>query len=386
MSTLVSLARRHGFDVLIVLASLESVLAVAFAGDSADAPQSSKWFAVPAIALIPLPLLARRRFAFAAPAAVWLLGAAISFVDGRLPTYNGATLAVGLAAALLLGNLADAVQTRIGLAVAVGGAAIVVYNDPTHSAGEFVFIPLLVTIAWLAGYALRERSVQAEAAEERARQAEREREAAARVAVAEERVRIARELHDVVAHALSVMVLQVGAVRHRLPPELAEDRNALEDVEEAGRRALAEMRRLLGAMRRDDELELAPQPSLASLDALVEQVGRAGLPVHMHVEGEPIALPAGIDLSAYRIIQEGLTNALKHARATRADVTVHYAPDAVELEVRDDGAGRARTDGLGHGLVGIRERVKIYGGDMTAESAPGRGFVLRTRLPLERVR
>jgi signal transduction histidine kinase len=168
-------------------------------------------------------------------------------------------------------------------------------------------------------------------------------------------VRIARELHDVVAHALSVMVLQVGAVRHRLPGELGEDRDALTDVEQAGRRALAEMRRLLGAMRRDDEPELAPQPSLASLDA-------------------------------YRIIQEGLTNALKHARASRADVTVHYGPDAVELEVRDDGAGRAATDGLGHGLVGIRERAKIYGGDMTAESAPGRGFVLRTRLPLERVR
>jgi signal transduction histidine kinase len=384
MSTLWALVRRHGFDALVVIASLESALAAAFAGDRATAPQSSRWFAVPAAALIPLPLLARRRFAFAAPAAVWLLGAAISFVDGRLPVFNGATLAVGLAASLLLGNLADGVQARIGLAVAVGAAAIIVYNDPSHSSGEFVFIPLLVTIAWLAGFALRERSSQARAAEERAQQAEREREAAARVAVAEERVRIARELHDVVAHALSVMVLQVGAVRHRLPRALEEDRDALGDVEQAGRRALAEMRRLLGAMRRDDGLELAPQPSLAGLDALAEQVGRAGLPVHMHVEGEPVALPAGVDLSAYRIIQEGLTNALKHARATRADVTVHYAPDAVELEVRDDGAGRATTDGLGHGLVGIRERVKIYGGEMTAESAPGRGFVLRTRLPIER--
>ena len=384
MGRLWSLARRYGFDALIIAAALESALAVAFAGDSGSAPQSTKWFAVPAIALVPLPLLARRRLPFAAPAVVWLLGAAISFVDGRLPVFNGATLAVGLAAALLLGNLADGRQARVGLLIAVGGAAIVVYNDPTHSAGEFVFIPLLVTIAWLAGFALRERSAQAEAAEGRALQAEREREAAARVAVAEERVRIARELHDVVAHALSVMVLQVGAVRHRLPGELGEDRDALGDVEQAGRRALAEMRRLLGAMRRDDGLELAPQPSLASVDALVEQVGRAGLPVHVHVEGEPVPLPTGIDLSAYRIIQEGLTNALKHARATRADVIVHYAPDAVELEVRDDGAGRATSDGLGHGLVGIRERVKIYGGEMTADSAPGRGFVLRTRLPLTR--
>jgi signal transduction histidine kinase len=302
------------------VASLESALAVVFAGDSANAPQTTLWFTVPA----------------AASAAVWLLGAAISFVDGRLPVFNGATLAVGLAAALLLGNLADGTQTRVGLVISVGGAAIVVYNDPTHSAGEFVFIPLLVTIAWLAGFALRERSAQAEAAEERALHAERRREAAARIAVAEERVRIARELHDVVAHALSVMVLQVGAVRHRLPAELDEDRDALADVEHAGRRALAEMRRLLGAMRRDDALELAPQPSLASVDALVEQVGRAGLPVHMYVKGEPFGLPAGIDLSVYRIIQEGLINALKHARATRADVTVHYTPELFQkLGLRD---------------------------------------------------
>jgi signal transduction histidine kinase len=376
------LVRRHGFDALIVVAALVSALAAAFS-DSADAPQSTHWFAVPAIALLPLSLLARRRFPFAAPAAVWILGGGLSFADGRLATFNGATLAAGLAATFLLGNLSDAVQGRIGLAVAVGGAVIVVYNDPSHPTGEFVSIPLMVTIAWLAGFALRERSVQAEAAEERAQLAEFEREAAARVAVAEERVRIARELHDVVAHAMSVMVLQVGAVRHRLPRALAGDKDALADVEQAGRMALAETRRLLGAMRRDNELELAPQPSLASLDALVEQVSRAGLPVRMHVEGEPFALPAAIDLSAYRIVQEGLTNALKYARATRADVTVHYAADAVELVVRDDGPGGGTGDGGGLGLVGIRERVKLYGGEMTAGPAPGRrGFVLRTRLPL----
>lgn len=382
MNRLWPLVRRHGFDALIVVAALVSALAAAFS-DSADAPQSTQWFAVPAIALLPLPLLARRRFPFAAPAAVWILGGGLSFADGRLATFNGATLAAGLAAAFLLGNLSDAVQGRIGLAVAVGSAVIVVYNDPSNPTGEFVSIPLMVTIAWLAGFALRERSVQAEAAEERARLAEFEREAAARVAVAEERVRIARELHDVVAHAMSVMVLQVGAVRHRLPRALAGDKDALADVEQAGRMALAETRRLLGAMRRDDELELAPQPSLASLDALVEQVSRAGLPVRMHVEGEPFALPAAIDLSAYRIVQEGLTNALKYARATRADVTVHYAADAVELVVRDDGPGGGTGDGGGLGLVGIRERVKLYGGEMTAGPAPGRrGFVLRTRLPL----
>ena len=159
----------------------------------------------------------------------------------------------------------------------------------------------------------------------RATQAEREREAAARIAVAEERARIARELHDIVAHAVSVMVLQVGVVRHKLPEELAEEADALRGVEQTGRAALAEMRRLLGAMRSEDgEAELSPQPSLERLDALAEEVGRAGLPVRVHVEGEPVRLPRAIDLSAYRIVQEGLTNALKHAHAGHADVTVRY--------------------------------------------------------------
>ena len=136
-------------------------------------------------------------------------------------------------------------------------------------------------------------------------------------------------------------------------------------------------------MRRDgDDVELAPQPGLDGLDSLLEEVGRAGLPVELHVEGEPFPLPRGLDLSAYRIVQEGLTNALKHARASHADVTVRYRPDELEIEVRDDGRGSATSDGLGHGLVGIRERVKIYGGEMTAGTATGGGFVLSTRLPL----
>ncbi len=286
-----------------------------------------------------------------------------------------------MAAAVLLGNLQNERQARLGLVIVLAGAATIVYNRPGHGAGELAFAPLLFVIGWLAGYALRERAEQAEAAEERAAQAERERDAASRIAVAEERARIARELHDVVAHAVSVMVLQVGAVRHRL--EDPDDRGALESVEQAGRTALAEMRRLLGAMRRDgDGVQLGPQPGLGELGPLLEEVGRAGLPVELHVEGERLDLPRGIDLSAYRIVQEGLTNALKHAQATQADVTVRYAPAELELEVRDDGRGTAASDSLGHGLVGIRERVSIYGGEMTARPANGGGFVLSARLPL----
>jgi signal transduction histidine kinase len=180
------------------------------------------------------------------------------------------------------------------------------------------------------------------------------------------------------------MVLQVGAVRHKLPGELDDDRDALSAVERAGRTALTEMRRLLAAMRHEgDEAALGPEPGLDRLNWLVEEIGRAGLPVELHVEGEPVALPRGVDLSAYRIVQEGLTNALKHARATTADVTVRYRPHALQLEIRDDGIGNTTGDGLGHGLVGIRERVKIYGGEMSVGAANGGGFILSTRLPLE---
>jgi signal transduction histidine kinase len=220
------LASRYGFDALIAIAAIESALEVARRHDSLGAPRTTLWFAVPAVALVVLPLLGRRRFPFAAPASVWLIGAALSFADGRLVVFTHSVFVAGMAAALLLGNLRDAVQARLGLAVVLA-CAVIVYNDPNHGPGELIFIPVLFGIGWLAGFAVRERSTQAEAAEVRAIHAERERDAAARIAVAEERARIAREPHDIVAHAVSVMVLQVGAVRHKLPQTLAEDKDAL---------------------------------------------------------------------------------------------------------------------------------------------------------------
>lgn len=383
MSRLWPFARRHGFDVLIVITAVESALEVAFRNNPGRSPQTSLWFAVPAVAGGVLILLGRHRFPFGAPAIFWLGAAAVSFLDGRLVVFTYGVELAGFAAALLLGNVRSAEQARAGLAIVVGGAAIIAHNDPNHTAGELVFIPLLFTIAWLVGFALRGHAVQAEAAEARANQAERERETAALLAVAEERARIARELHDIVAHAVSVMVLQVGAVRHRLPDVLADDRDALRDVEGAGRAALTEMRRLLGAMRRDgDGAELAPQPRLSSLEPLLDEIRHAGLAVDLHIEGERVPLPHAIDLSAYRIVQEGLTNALKHANASHADVLVRYRPDELQIDVRDDGHGPSTSDGLGHGLVGIRERVKLFGGQMNAGAANGRGFILSTRLPL----
>jgi signal transduction histidine kinase len=374
--------RKYWFDLLIALLVVAAMLEVVVGRNSPDAPHTTLWFALPAIAILALPLLARRRLPFA-PAAHWLLAVGISFVDWRLIPFAISVFVVGLVAAFLLGNLRDPVQAGIGLAFAVAGSATVVYKIPGHTTAMLVFIPLEFAIGWVAGFAVHERAEQAEAAEVRATHAERERDAAARVAVAEERVRIARELHDIVAHAVSVMVLQVGAVRHRLPDAATEDREALSNVEQAGRTALTEMRRLLAAMRSDgDEAELTPHPGLDGLHSLLEEVGRAGLPVQLHVDGDPFPLPAAIDLSAYRIVQEGLTNALKHARASNANVTVRYWPDELQLEVRDNGGGSSTSDGVGHGLVGIRERVKIYGGEMTAETANGGGFTLSTRLPL----
>jgi signal transduction histidine kinase len=344
---------------------------------------AARWLEVVAIAGIVLALLLRRRLPFAAPASVWLVSATLSFLDGRLVTSQTSVFLAGLGAALLLGNLRDEVQSRVGLAFVIGGAAIVVYNDPNHEAGGYLFTPVLFALAWLAGYALRARTEQTEAAEERAARAEREREASARVAVAEERARIARELHDVVAHAVSVMVLQVGAVRHRMPESEAENREALKNVEQAGRTALTEMRRLLGAMRGDDDRpQLVPQPGLAELESLLDDVRAAGLVVALEVQGDPVALPPGLDLSAYRIVQEALTNTLKHAHARHAEVLVSYCPRDVRVEVRDDGRGPAPSDGSGHGLVGVAERVNVYGGDMWTGAGPAGGFELRARLPL----
>ena len=213
--------------------------------------------------------------------------------------------------------------------------------------------------------------------------ARRERDVAAREAVVDERARIARELHDVVAHHVSTMVVQAGAERRLVPPEQQETREVLGSIERTGRGALTEMRRMVAMLRQDPADDLAPQPRLSDLPELVRQMQEAGLEVRLDVEGEPRPLPEGIELSAYRIVQEALTNAYKHAAGAHALVEVGYGVDSLSLVVRDDGRS-SRGDDLpgGHGLVGMQERVALYGGTFEAGTAETGGFTVRVQLPV----
>jgi signal transduction histidine kinase len=242
---------------------------------------------------------------------------------------------------------------------------------------------------WAVGTVLRQRAAHAEQAISRAAQLEREHTEQAAAAVEAERTRIARELHDIVSHSISVVTIQTQAVRRRLRPDQLREAADLAAVETTAREALAEMRRLFGVLRADGEsASLVPQPGLSELDRLVTTLGSGDLAVQLEIEGEPYDLPPGIDLAAYRIIQEGLTNAVRHAGATQVTVRVTYRPQQVDMEVLDDGRGlpAARTAGAephgGHGLVGIRERVALYGGAVELGPAPGGGVRLAARLPV----
>jgi signal transduction histidine kinase len=380
-----SLARGYWFDGLIV-AGLGVGLAevtVTVHEKKGPGPRGPLWFDLLTILAITLPLFARRRFPFGAPVAVGVAIASSSFVDERVIPNGLIAILVSIATFVLLGMVRDRSQAVAGLAFGIGVTAIIVHNDPTGRVGNFVFTSIVFCIAWTVGFAISYKLSEADEAKERAARAEREREERARLAVSDERARIARELHDVVGHSVSVMTVQASAARRLLRPDQAKEREALLVVEQTGREALAEMRRMVGVLRRPEEAPaLAPQPSLEYLDKLVEHARETGLPVELRIEGEPVQLPAGVDLTAYRLVQEGLTNALKHAKARQAEVLVRYGDGQVELTVSDDGRGAGSGDGGGHGLVGMRERVSVYGGELEAGPRPGGGYRLRARLPV----
>jgi signal transduction histidine kinase len=377
------LARRFWFDGLILAGLGLSLAATVVDQHKKDGPGGPLWFDVLAVLAFTTPLFARRRFPVGSLLAVGIAIGASSFIDGRLVPNNFVTFLVGLALVVLFGMRPQRPQGLAGLAFVIGVAAIVVHNDPKGRVGDFIWNVLVFTVAWIIGFAIGGKFREADEAKERAARAEREREERARLAVSDERARIARELHDVVGHSVSVMTVQASAVRRLLEPDQEKEHEALLVVEQTGREALAEMRRMVGVLRRPEEAPaLAPQPSLEFLDKLVEHAREAGLPVELRIEGEPVQLPAGVDLTAYRLVQEGLTNALKHARAQSAEVVVRYNDGNVELTVSDDGRGGGGGDGGGHGLVGMRERVSVYGGELEAGPRPEGGYRLRVRLPV----
>ncbi len=376
MQRLVSLARDHAVGLLgFVLAGLALIEAV-------GQPHSRS--AAILAPLASLSLVACGRFPFGAPALTLAFLAGLSILNGPAVEDMTAPFFTVLLTAWAIAAFNDRRHAIAGLFLLVATLALVTSQFEEQHIGDYVWITFFVSALWLAGFVLNRRSEQGRLLAERARLAEEARAEEALRAVAEERAHIARELHDVVGHSVSVMTVQASAVRRLLLPEQEKEREALLTVEQTGREALAEMRRMVGVLRRPEEAPaLAPQPSLEHLDKLVAQTREAGLPVALRIEGEPKTLPGGADLTAYRLVQEGLTNTLKHARASHAEVVVRYGDAEVEVVVSDDGDGGGNGAGGGHGLVGMRERVSVYGGELRAGERPSGGYELRATLPIK---
>ena len=342
------------------------------------------------LCLASIPIAFRRRAPMAVLVTTFLgtvLYESVGFPTGNVPL--GPMVALYTVAARC-----DRRRSSTALGLAAVGVTIVLFtarwevNLATIISNSFVFVA-----SYLVGETMKSRRAVVAALEDRAVQAEATRMEEAKRAVAEERTRIARELHDVVAHSMSVMIVQAGAARRVLAQHPDQAAESLASIESTGRGAMAEMRRLLGVLRddRDDTAAMAPQPSVRDLESLLAACAEAGLPVSVEVDGQARDLPAGIDLSAYRIVQEALTNARKHAGPATAVVVLRYGDDALDIEVRDDGRGAAAgatdegVDGSGHGLIGMRERVDLYGGDLEAGPRAGGGFTVRAHLPLASV-
>jgi signal transduction histidine kinase len=376
------LLRRYWFDVLIVVGLGLGLVAAVVDQTHKDGPQGPLWFDVLVVIGFTTPFLARRRFPMGAPITVGLVVALSTFVDNRLVQDTGAFLS-GMAVAVMFGMRPSRIQSIGGWVFLQLVSAVVTVNDPQGSPGDFVWGLVVFSIAWIIGFSIAGKFREVDFAKELAERAEAEREEQAQLAVADERARIARELHDVVGHSVSVMTVQASAVRRLLDPDQEKVHQALLVVEQTGREALAEMRRMVGVLRRPEESPaLAPQPSLEHLDKLVAHAREAGLPVQLRIEGDSVPLPGGLDMTAYRFVQEGLTNAIKHARAQHAEVLVRFSDGDVELTVTDDGPGGGDGDKGGHGLVGMRERISVYGGELEAGPQAGGGFRLHARLPI----
>jgi signal transduction histidine kinase len=335
------------------------------------------------VLLATVPLAWRRQ----APLPVFAVIASTFSVTFSLTNAMGSFFAEfvpALIAAYSVARYGSRRQVLAGIAITLGAELLLItMADDFQNADEILFDAIFWSAAWLGGWTIRVGEERARDLGRRAERLEREREAGARAAVVDERARIARELHDVVAHGMSLMVVQAGAARSLLNGD-SDPRvhDHLQSLEASGRQSLSEMRRLLTVLRDDDELALEPLPGLDQLDALVSATRQAGVDVTVQIEGRPEPLAPGIDLTAFRIVQEALTNTIKHAGPANAQLTVRYQPDALELEIVDDGRGNAGGDGTGHGLIGMRERAALYGGELQAGARDDGGYAVRVRLPI----
>jgi signal transduction histidine kinase len=332
-----------------------------------------------------LPLAARRRFPLAVLATSVASGLAFAALD-LSPDLLWMTFLVAVYSVAAYGSRWVSLA---GLVVAEVGSVANQLTPGRFQAPTVISNALLIAAVWLLGHFVGVRRVYVGQLEERTAELEQAREELARRAVTEERLRLARELHDVVAHSMSVIAVQSGVGAHVADTNPQEAAKALAAIEATSRAALEELRRLLGVLRQEDEPQgaLAPVPGLADLDSLLAEVGKAGLAVKLQINGTRPPLPAGVDLSAYRIVQEALTNVVKHAGPAHAQVTIGYRDQDVTVEVIDDGRGAVTSAsngrvGTGHGLIGMRERVQVFGGDLQTGPRPGGGFRVAARLPL----
>jgi signal transduction histidine kinase len=379
-------ASRRALDPERALAALAVLFAVAQLVEAALVDDAGVRAVTLVFALLtPLPLVFAWRAPLASLLAVDLLFVLGAVLGGRLLNSSQVAVFLCVVGIFVVGLRAPLRELVVGAVAAVGlltatalleGAS----GDLVSGVAWVAIVP--VGVPALAGRVLRTRNALNRRLDEQAREIERNRAEREQAAVLSERTRIARELHDVVAHDVSVMLVQAAAAKRTVPADPERARAAIAAVEDTGREALGELRRLLGVLRRgDEELALAPQPSLERIGALVARMRATGLPVELEVAGDPVHLSPGVDAAAFRIVQEALVNVARHAAATHALVRVDYEPAAVELVVSDDGRGEGPIRD-GRGLVNLRERVALYGGELRAERRRPRGFELRARLPI----
>lgn len=360
--------------ILALLLALLAVVEVV----TAEAVVGSRWLQAIALVVMTASVAWRR----ASPV---LAGAVAGAALGAQTLLGEADVVAGFVALMIVtysaASYAPLRRALVGGAFVAGGVFVYPIVSATTFAEEAGNLAIFAGM-WVLGRMVRSRQMRAVEAEARARAVEQDREERIRAVIAEERSRMARELHDIVAHGVSLMVLQAGAARQTLDTAPAAVPDLLMTIERAGRQSLDEMHRLLALLRHDDE-SLAPSPRLDALDGLLDDVRRAGLRVEQRIEGEPRRLPPGLEVSAYRIVQESLTNTVRHAEAEEARVVVRYDVDAVELEVTDDGRGVPGPERpAGHGLIGMRERAALFGGWVTSGPAEAGGWEVRARLPI----